>query len=542
MNTWQIAAVLAIAAPLAFPLAGFAVKRQATGKFAIAGASVALIATLVLLLVNAFDAPVSLLSTDEAGAATFGIHVDRTGSILLLLITGVLLTVQGFADRYLLGDPRAARFSVLCGATATATLTAAAAATFSLMVAAWCAAGVGLCLMLLHRNELPEARLGARRTATTFMIGDGALLASLGIVLATGADLDLRDTSAAAASISDRELAGIPVAAIVASLIAVAALARSAQFPLHRWLPATLAAPTPVSAVLHAGLVNGAGLLLITLAPIVALEPAVLWVLLAAGLATALMGTAFSLVRSDVKGSLAWSTTAQMGFMVAQCATGGFAAALLHMFGHGIYKANLFLGSGGVVASHVREGNAPNHGSAGLLPSKLRLAVAVALPAALLAAAIILIAPHLLEQPGVPVLIGFALASAGHATWSWLSSASGVGGRNAGLAAATLVVACFGYIAVVAGVESFVAAEMPPIADATPSSWIVPIVIASAALLAVAVRTSAPRSEAAAGIEMAAWATARSLSDPSRVSRAVTPKASAEAFPTTSPVTIGANQ
>ena len=136
-------------------------------------------------------------------------------------------------------------------------------------------------------------------------------------------------------------------------LVVVAALSRSAQFPFHRWLPATLAAPTPVSALLHAGVVNAGGILLIRLAPLSRREVAQA-LTIAAGAATMVYGATIMLVKPDVKGALAHSTTAQMGFMILTCGLGLWAAAVIHLVAHGFYKSTLFLSSGSAVAAPPR--------------------------------------------------------------------------------------------------------------------------------------------------------------------------------------------
>lgn len=538
MTALELILLLTLALPALLPAAAMAIRRSAVARAAVTGSAFSLAGAVTLLAGNAFGEPISL--GFAAGETAPGLQVDRMASILFLLVTGVLLTVQGFATRYLHGDPRSHRFFALSGATAAATLVAASGATLSVLAIGWCVAGVLLCLMLLQRSDLAEARLGARRTALTFAIGDCALLAAVAVVLGTGPDLDLRDPAAAAASLAGRDVAGIPAATLVAALIAICALARSAQFPMHRWLPSTLAAPTPVSAILHAGLINGAGLLLITLAPIVALEPSVLWTLVAAGLITALFGTSMSLVRSDIKGTLAWSTTAQMGFMVAQCATGGFAAALLHMFGHGIYKANLFLGSGGAVAAHTRSATSPK--ARALLSGPARVAAAIAIPGALLAASLAIVAPDLIEAPGVPILLAFALATTARATWSWLGSAGSLGARATATSGGLLALTTTGYVAIVALFERFVGNELPSVAASTPPAWLLPAVIGAAAALAVTVRFAASRSATAANLEVSAWALARSMADPAPV--AANPRASKStgSIQTTRPATIGATQ
>ena len=126
----------------------------------------------------------------------------------------------------------------------------------------------------------------------------------------------------------------------------VAALARCAQGPFGPWLPGTVAAPTPVSALLHAGFVNGGGILLIRTGAIASSSAVAMVVAFAVAAATAVVATAIMAQRSDVKSELAYSTMGQMGFMVAECAVGAFGAGVVHLIGHALYKATLFLGSG----------------------------------------------------------------------------------------------------------------------------------------------------------------------------------------------------
>src|SRR4029079_4545440 len=119
------------------------------------------------------------------------------------------------------------------------------------------------------------------------------------------------------------------LAPVIAVLIVVAALSRSAQIPFHRWLPATLAAPTPVSALLHAGVVNGGGVLLVKLS--VLSTPPAAGIVIAAGTASMAYGAVLMLVKPDIKGALAYSTMAQMGFMMLTCGLGLWAAAVIHL-------------------------------------------------------------------------------------------------------------------------------------------------------------------------------------------------------------------
>ncbi|WP_200932974.1 proton-conducting transporter membrane subunit [Brevundimonas sp. Leaf168] len=149
------------------------------------------------------------------------------------------------------------------------------------------------------------------------------------------------------ANAKDGQGGGLAVGA--AALLALAAVLKSAQFPLHSWLTEVMEAPTPVSALLHAGVINAGGFLLIRFADVMLLAPGVMAPLVVLGGFTALFGSLVMLTQPAVKTSLAWSTVAQMGFMTMQCGLGLFPLALLHIVAHSLYKTHSFLSSGGAV-------------------------------------------------------------------------------------------------------------------------------------------------------------------------------------------------
>jgi NAD(P)H-quinone oxidoreductase subunit 5 len=138
-------------------------------------------------------------------------------------------------------------------------------------------------------------------------------------------------------------------------LIALAAMTQSAVWPFHKWLTSSLNSPTPVSALMHAGLVNGGGFLLVRFAPLLLTQPMLLKAIFIAGLLTAVVGTFWKLLQTDIKRMLACSTMAQMGFMIAQCGMGLFAPAVSHLVWHGLFKAYLFLGTGSVIQEKRRK-------------------------------------------------------------------------------------------------------------------------------------------------------------------------------------------
>ncbi len=377
---------------------------------------------IVLAAHVATAGPVDAVLEDRSGQAIVGLYADEVAALLLLLVTGVSAVVQVFASRYLQGDEQAGRFSLATGVLTTSTAALVSAATLIGLALAWTAAGVALCVLLALYASLPAAREGVRRTARTFVIADGALWLAVAVATISWGGIDLRTLGADASGFAADSLA----TGLFACLVVVAAIGRSAQLPLQRWLPATLAAPTPVSALLHAGVVNGGGVLLVKLSPLFAASALATHLAFAVGAATVVYGTTLMLVKTDVKGALALSTVGQMGFMVMTCGLGAFAAAVFHLVAHGMYKASLFLGSGSAVRRHVRHLQAPPRPQ----PRGVVLGWIVACSAVIPAAALWL--AHALLHPSgaaasqdVVALLVFAWVTAGWATGRrWIATAN----------------------------------------------------------------------------------------------------------------------
>jgi NAD(P)H-quinone oxidoreductase subunit 5 len=198
--------------------------------------------------------------------------------------------------------------------------------------------------LLLFYPERVAAQRAARKKWVTARAGDAALIVAVVVLLWPVRHRRYRgDPERASAADS------VPGATWVAAALALAAILKSAQFPTHGWLTEVMETPTPVSALLHAGVINAGGFLLIRFADVMLLSPGVLAVLVMLGGFTALFGGLVMLTQSAVKTSLAWSTVAQMGFMILQCGLALFPLALLHIVAHSLYKAHAFLASGQAV-------------------------------------------------------------------------------------------------------------------------------------------------------------------------------------------------
>ncbi|WP_410483071.1 proton-conducting transporter membrane subunit [Sphingobium sp. KCTC 72723] len=211
------------------------------------------------------------------------------------------------------------------------------------LASTWVASGLMLAGMIGHVDTWPEAQQVARKARKTFLTTDWIFVCGLTMAALRLKTLAISDIVTRAGELPTPMLAGL-----VATVI-VAALARCAVPPFSGWLLASVTAPTPVSAMMHAGLVNAGGFLLIRMSPVIELLPAARLAMVLLGLFGAIVGAAIMIVRPDVKRALAASTVSQMGFMVMTCGLGAYAAALWHILAHGLFKAWLFLGAGQVV-------------------------------------------------------------------------------------------------------------------------------------------------------------------------------------------------
>mgnify|MGYP003836578743 CR=1 FL=1 len=185
---------------------------------------------------------------------------------------------------------------------------------------------------------------------------------------------------------------------------------RCAAFPVHGWLTEVMEAPTPVSALLHAGIINGGGLLLIRLAEVVQASPGAMAALVMLGGLTAIFGAAVMLTQSAVKTALAWSTVAQMGFMLLQCGLGLWALAMLHIVAHSLYKAHAFLASGGAVRAVLAVRRPGPVAVPGIAAVAKAFVLAVALYAAIATGFAALAGPKSLQAMALGVILVFGVA------------------------------------------------------------------------------------------------------------------------------------
>lgn len=485
-------AVLAaiLTAPAITAALAFAVGRRAPWLMVRLGALTAGVGFLGAVLLAVGASRGEQVST-ALGVAEF--RVDRLTAVLLLLVFGVSGIVQTFAIRYLAGDPRAAWFAGGAGLLTAASAGLTAAGTLITLAGCWTLAGLALCLLLATYWHLPAARDGVRRTATAFVIGDLALWTAVVLATATWGRIELG---------ANAQIEGMLVP-VLGILVVLAALSRSAQIPFHRWLPATLAAPTPVSALLHAGVVNAGGILLIRLAPL-STDDLARALTIAAGAATMIYGATVMLVKPDVKGELAHSTTAQMGFMILTCGLGLWAAAVIHLFAHGFYKATLFLSSGSAIARHRRREALPPVAPPSGRERLARASAAVVLPGLALGLALAVVPTSAGDHAAEQALLIFAWATGAAVMWGWLRRRPGPAAALAGLG--VLVAAATSYVAIIGALSGFLAPSLPPAGLSATSVWL----LTATALAALGVLAAVRRSRGAVRLQRALYAGALS--------------------------------
>jgi NAD(P)H-quinone oxidoreductase subunit 5 len=293
----------------------------------------------VMQLLSAGPATVALGS----GLGLVAFRLDAVSSTMTLLVAFVGWVVVRYTRTYLDGEAREGAFHSALMATLAATLLLVQSGSLLVLVLCFLLIGLGVRWLLLFYPERAEARRAATKFSIVWGLADAACVLAAGLLWTAFGSADL-------AVIGQAAKAGLPPAAQLAvGLLVLAAALKTASVPVHGWLTEVMEAPTPVSAFLHAGIINAGGFLMIRLAELIQASPGAMAALVMVGGFTALFGAVVMLAQSAVKTALAWSTVAQMGFMLLECGLGLWPLALLHLVAHSLYKAHAFLASGGAV-------------------------------------------------------------------------------------------------------------------------------------------------------------------------------------------------
>ncbi len=279
-----------------------------------------------------------------------GIQLDAVTAIMLLVITVVGMCVQIYSLGYMHRDERVGWYFAVLSLFSAAMLALVLASDFLLLYMSW--EVMGLCSYLLigfwHEQEAP--RMASIKAFLTTRVGDVGFAIALAIMYATVGSFSfeavLHGYSWAPA-----------LATVVSLLLLFGAMGKSAQVPLHVWLPDAMAGPTPASALIHAATMVAAGVYLVARAlPLFEVSQVALTVTLVVGTATALLGGLLACVQHDIKKVLAYSTISQLGYMFIALGTGSAVAGLFHLMTHAFFKSLLFLGAGVIIhAVHTQD-------------------------------------------------------------------------------------------------------------------------------------------------------------------------------------------
>jgi NAD(P)H-quinone oxidoreductase subunit 5 len=333
--------------------------------------------------------------------------------VVLTLIAFLGWVIADYSRRYLRGEPGQGRFAVALLATLAAVSSVVVSTNLAIIIGAWAASSAGLHHLLTFYRDRPAAIIVAHKKFLASRLAEALLVVAAILLYRAWGTFDLAAIAAQARSGASQP----SLADCAAVLIAAAVLLKCAQLPLHGWLIQVMEAPTPVSALLHAGLVNLGGYVLIRLAPLIAASPAAQALLVIVGSLTAAVAGLVTLTRITIKVRLAWSTCSQMGFMLMECGLGLYDLALLHVVAHALYKAHAFLTAGDAVRDALERQIVERTGRG----STRRTPVwpMLALPIAGLATGGSAVLWHeAFGLPGVP-WIALALLSCGLATLLW---------------------------------------------------------------------------------------------------------------------------
>ncbi len=354
-------AVAALAAAAAAPKAG-SVSAAWRGARA---------ASLVMVASAVAAAIVRALTQERADAV---LRTDTIGAAMLVLVSFVGWVVIRYSQAYVAGDPNERSYIVRLLATIAAVTLVVVANHLIVLALAWAATSLAMHGLLTFFGNRPVAVAVAHKK---FILARCADLSMLGAIIAFGATFDTLRIDRIA--VEAATAASLPTGARIGiMLVALAALLKCAQLPFHGWLIQVMEAPTPVSALLHAGVVNLGGFVLLRFAPVVDRATETRALLVSVGAATAVIAALVMTTRISIKVSLAWSTCAQMGFMLLQCGLGLWEVALLHLLAHSLYKAHAFLGAGGAVRQTQRKQLAHKPGAPSALSVGLGATLALA--------------------------------------------------------------------------------------------------------------------------------------------------------------------
>ena len=288
-----------------------------------------------------------------------GLHIDRLTAVMLLLVTGVSSLVHVYTIGYMHGETGYARFFSYIALFTFSMLMLVLADNLLQLFVFWEAVGLCSYLLIGHWYERASACAAATKAFLVNRVGDFGFMLGLLLIWYHFGSLNYLDIFPTLHEATDvtMNLFGpfggtweVSVFTLIGLLLFTGAVGKSAQVPLHVWLPDAMEGPTPISALIHAATMVTAGVFMVArLAPIYNLSPTAMSVVAITGAATMVLGASIALTQTDIKRVVAYSTVSQLGYMIMACGLGAYASGMYHLLTHGAFKALLFLGCGSVI-------------------------------------------------------------------------------------------------------------------------------------------------------------------------------------------------
>ncbi len=328
--------------------------RQGSAIFVVSVLGAAMVLSFGLLWSQWQGHPAYTQMFEWASAGDFhlsmGYTVDHLTAVMLVIVTTVAFLVMIYTDGYMAHDPGYVRFYAYLSLFSSSMLGLVISPNLVQIYIFWELVGMCSYLLVGFWYDRKAAADAAQKAFVTNRVGDfGLLLGILGLYWATHS-FDFGTIGERLQQLVESGALSGGVAALLAILVFLGPVAKSAQFPLHVWLPDAMEGPTPISALIHAATMVAAGVFLIArMFPVFEEIPTAMHVIAWTGAFTAFLGASIAITQMDIKKGLAYSTMSQLGYMVMAMGVGGYSAGLFHLMTHAYFKAMLFLGSGSVI-------------------------------------------------------------------------------------------------------------------------------------------------------------------------------------------------
>jgi len=367
MDPWIRLCLLVPLAPLAGALIaglfGRTVGRRGAHSVAILGVAIATVASALVfqhVVLNRQPIQADLYTWTRIGSVdlSLGFLIDTLTATMMLVVSFVSLMIHVYTIGYMADDPGYQRFFAYISLFTFSMLMLVMSDNFLQLFFGWEAVGLVSYLLIGFWYERPSAIAASLKAFLVNRVGDLGFLLGIGLVFAHFGTLDYRQVFGATGSLAGQTLPGTgwSLATVICICLFIGAMGKSAQFPLHVWLPDSMEGPTPISALIHAATMVTAGIFMVArMSPLFELSDTALSFVLFIGAFTAFFMGVLGIVQNDIKRVIAYSTLSQLGYMAVALGASAYSAAIFHLMTHAFFKALLFLGAGSVIIAMHHE-------------------------------------------------------------------------------------------------------------------------------------------------------------------------------------------